>query len=234
MRCPALCYTSSDIFKFNAMTPEPRPVTRRHVLTFVNAYERMRASWLDYQTLFLASDLRRELLREAAGTFFYGLNLTLVEHLILQACKITDPEFTAGKRNLTVEFFVNNSHFSASPDRHAKLAKLAARMNAFPTRIVPARHKLISHLDFHAVQGRKSFGGAPIVAWQQFLDDLHDFVSIIFDRYVGQSFGVPRLSDADLLIKALKESIVFNDLLNNESLTLKVDNIRRNSKYSEA
>jgi hypothetical protein len=106
-------------------------------------------------------------LARAAGTFFHGLNLTPIEHLILPVCRLTDPEFTMRKRNLTVEFLVNNSEFSASPNQRAKVAKLAARMHAFRKRILPARDKLISHNDLGAALGRKSLGGAPIVAWQQ-------------------------------------------------------------------
>ena len=80
------------------MMPDPRPVTRKEVLTFVNVYAGLQTSWVTYRTLFLGSDLRRELLREAAGAFFDGLNLTLVEHLILQACKLTDREFALGEK----------------------------------------------------------------------------------------------------------------------------------------
>jgi hypothetical protein len=38
-----------------------------------------------------------------------------VEDLILQICKITDPEESMGRTNLTIKFLINNSDFSTAP-----------------------------------------------------------------------------------------------------------------------
>jgi len=137
------------------MTLPPRPVTRRDVKKFVDHCVTLRAFWAHYQTLFEGSDLKRELLQSTAHKFFRDLNLMLIEHLILQICKLTDPECTMGKRNLTVQFLINNADFSASPRELAKLTKIAARIDAFRKRILPARNKLISHLDLDAALRRK-------------------------------------------------------------------------------
>jgi hypothetical protein len=162
----------------------------------------------------------------------------LIEHLILQVCKLTDPEGAGERRNLTVEFLANNSNFPASANQHRKLTKLAARMHEFRDYILPARNKLISHLDLDAAHGRKSLGGAPVEAWQRFWRDLTIFVRIIHERYFGEPFSpdnVGRLSDADQLVKVMKESTYFRTLLDEDrTLTLKVDDFARHSKYYEA
>jgi hypothetical protein len=75
----------------------------------------LRACWLSYQTLFEASALRRELLWTVAPKFFYDLNIVLIEHLIMQVCKLTDKEGTAKRRNLTTDFLANNADFSKLP-----------------------------------------------------------------------------------------------------------------------
>lgn len=219
------------------MTPEQRPVTRDDVWTFTNCCVLLRSFWAHYQTLFEASDLRRELLKTTAETFFGDLNQMLIEHLILQVCKLTDPEGAAERRNLTVEFLANNTDFPASADQHPKLTKLVARMHVFRGSILPARNKLISHLDLQAARGQRSLGGAPIAAWRGFWDDLRDFIMIMHERHFGQPFDlndVSRLSDADQLVKAMKESTYFRALLDDETLTCRVADVAFNSKYHDA
>ena len=90
-------------------TLPPRPVTRRDVKKFADHCVVLRAFWIHYQTVFDGSKLKHELLQSIAHKLFHDLNLMLIGHLILQICKLTDPEFTIGKRNLTVEFLVNNA-----------------------------------------------------------------------------------------------------------------------------
>jgi len=212
------------------MTPPPRQVTRRVVKKFVDHCIILRAFWAHYQTMFEGSDLKRELLQSTAHKFFHDLNLMLIEHLILQICKLTDPEITMGKRNLTVQFFINNADFSASPRELVKLTKIAARIAAFRKRILPARNKFISHLDLDTALGRKSLGGASIAAWRRFWIDLQDFVTIMYKQYVDARApfylnGVGMMSDADQLVKALKESTYFRALLDDKILTRKVSDV---------
>jgi hypothetical protein len=135
------------------MTLPPRPVTRKDVKKFVDHCVILRAFWTHYQMLFEGSDLKRELLESTAHKFFHDLNLMLIEHLILQICKLSDPEITCGKRNLTIQFLTKNADFSASPRELAKLTKIAARIDAFRARILPARNKFISYLDLDAAPG---------------------------------------------------------------------------------
>jgi hypothetical protein len=217
----------------------PRPVTRRVVMKFVDHCVTLRAFWVHYQTIFEGTDLKRELLQSTAHKFFHDLNLMLIEHLILQICKLTDPEVTMGKRNLTIQYLIKNSDFAPSPRDLAKMTKIAARIDKFRQRILPARNKLISHLDLDAALGRRALGGASIAAWQKFWLDLQDFVTIIYRRYVDRRVpfylnGVGMMSDADQLVKALKESTYFHALLNHNNLTRKVSDVAFNSKFHDA
>ena len=162
----------------------------------------------------------------------------LIEHMILQICKLTDPESTCGKRNLTIQFITNNADFSASPRELAKLTKIVSRIEAFRARVVPARNKLIGHLDLDAVLGRKSLGGASIPAWQRFWLDLQDFLTIIHKRYVDARVpfylnAVGGVSDADQLVKALKESNYFRTLLDDSLLTRQISDVAFKSKYHD-
>jgi hypothetical protein len=220
-------------------TGAPRPVTRRVVKKFVDHCITLPAFWLHYQTIFEGTDLKRELLQSTAHKFFHDLNLMLIEHLILQICKLTDREATMGRRNLTIQYLIKNSDFSSSPRDLAKLTKIAARIDKFGQRLLPARNKFISHLDLDAALGRRALGGASIAAWRQFWLDLQDFVTIIYRRYVDRRTpfylnGVGMMSDADQLVKALKESTYFCALLDHDALTRKVSDVAFDSKFYDA
>ncbi|PWB90932.1 hypothetical protein C5688_08705 [Methylocystis sp. MitZ-2018] len=206
---------------------------------FIDHFITLRSFWIHYQTLFEGSDLKRQLLQETADIFFRDLNLMLIEHLILQICKLTDPEITMGKRNLTVQFLIKNADFSEAPREFAKLTKIAARMDAFRERILPARHKFISHLDLNASLRRKALGGASIAAWRRFWVDLQNFIAIMYKRYVDARApfylnAVGRMSDADQLVRALKESAYFLALLEDRTLTSKIADVAFNSRYHKA
>jgi AbiU2 len=218
------------------VTLPPRPVTRRDVKKFIDHCLILRAFWTHYQTIFEGSDLQRELLQNTARIFFGDLNQMLIEHLILQICKLTDPEVTMGKRNLTIPFLVNNADLAATPRDMAKLKKIAERIEKFRKQIKPARNMRISHLDLDSAHRRKSLGGASVTAWRKFWIDLQDAVAILHKRYVNARVpfylnGVGMMSDAHQLVRAIKESTYFHVLLDDTNLKRRVSDVAYSSKY---
>jgi AbiU2 len=188
-------------------------VTAHDVESFCNLCVSLRSLFRHFQILFEeGADLRRELLQSIAPTFFGDINHLLIEHLILQICKITDREESFGRKNLTVRFLLNNSDFSTAPGELDKLKGLGERMHAFRGKIAPARNKLIGHLDRKSVLDGEELGGADKCDWDRFWLDLQDFVHIMHKHYVdpaGHFYlnGIGNLSDADSLVKALRETI---------------------------
>jgi transcriptional regulator with XRE-family HTH domain len=214
-------------------------VSAADVDAFSNFCVSLRSIWRHYQIIFEGTDLKRELLQSIAHTFFGDLNQLLIEHLILQICKITDPEESMGRKNLTVRFLLNNSDFSAAPDDLDKLKRLSDRMHNFRAKIAPARNRLIGHLDRESVLLGEPLGGADTSDWNQFWLDLQDFLQIVHKRYVdpqGHFYlnGVGALSDADSLVKALKESTYFHALFDDKTLAKKAGDVAFASKYFEA
>jgi transcriptional regulator with XRE-family HTH domain len=216
-------------------------VSKNDVEAFCNFCVSMRSIFRHYQILFNegVADLRRELLNSIAPTFFGDMSEMLIEHLILQICKITDPEESLGRKNLTVTFLINNSDFSAAPGQLKRLKNLSDSMHAFRVKILPARNRLIGHLDRHSVLDGKALGGADEGAWLQFWLDLQSFLNIMHQHYIDPSGhfylnGVGYLSDADSLIKALKESTYFGTLLHDKTVTQKCADVVFTSKYYEA
>jgi transcriptional regulator with XRE-family HTH domain len=224
-----------------AVTTITPHVSKNDVNAFCNFCVSLRSIFRHYQILFNegAADLRRELLKSIAPTFFGDLNEMLIEHLILQICKITDREESREHKNLTVTFLINNSDFSAAPVQLKRLKSLSDSMHAFRAKILPARNRLIGHLDRHSVLDGKALGGADEGEWVQFWLDLQSFVNIMHQHYIDPSGhfylnGVGYLSDADSLIKALKESTYFGTLLHDKTVTQKCADVAFTSKYYEA
>lgn len=215
-------------------------VSKDDVDEFCNVCVSLRSTFRHYQILFMeGADLRRELLQGIAPIFFPDLNAMLIEHLILQICKITDPDGGPARRNLTVEFLINNSDFPDTSKELLRLKRLGESMDAFREKILPARNKLIGHLDRNSVRGGKALGAADDDSWSQFWLDLQDFLHILHKKYIDPHSvfylnGVGQLSDADSLVKALKESTYFHAILEDKKLTQKCADVAFESKYSEA
>lgn len=221
------------------------PTVTPHVSTddvkqFTNVCVYMRSTYRHFRILFKeGADLRRELLQGIAPIFFGDLNVMLIEHLILQICKITDDEESLGRKNLTVKFLIDNSDFPAGGEELEKLKRVGDSLHAFRKKIVPARNKLIGHLDRNTVHDGKPLGAADDDSWHQFWLDLQDFLHIIHKKYIDPDGvfylnGVVQLSDADSLVKALRESTYFHALLNDRMLTQKCADVAFGSKYAEA
>lgn len=217
----------------------PRPVKRRDVNKFVDHCIILCAVWQHYQELFEASALRRELLGTVAPTFFGDLNLLLIEHLILQICKLSDKDGTEKRRNLTTHFLANNADLSKTPASKKRLAQLVRQIARFRKRIKHARNKAISHLDLHTAHRRTSLGGAPVAAWDQFWLDLEEFVAILHKRYVNPKgsfrlLGVGGVSDANQLVQALREHTFFRAAIADTSIARRIGDIAFAAKFHSA
>ena len=126
-------------------------VTKGDVQAFCDVCVPMRSIWQHFHILFEGTDSQQRLLQSIAPMLFGDINKLLIEHIILQICKITDPEESRGLKNLTIEFLVKNSDFSSAQGDLGKLKTLSTSIHEFRNKIVPARNKLIGHLDRVAV-----------------------------------------------------------------------------------
>jgi hypothetical protein len=83
-------------------------------------------------------------------------------------------------------------------------------MHAFRDKIVQARNRLIAHIDRESVHLGQWLGGASPGDWLHFWHDLQDFLHIMHKHCVDPNshfyFNGIAQSDAEMLVKALKES----------------------------
>jgi len=174
---------------------------------FANYCVFMRSIYLHARELFETSSAEdKALMGITAGTFFGDLNRVLNEYAILQVCKITDPAHDIRNNdNHTIAFLLEDYDFD--PPILKRLNDLHASMQAFREKILPARHKLISHLDRAAILAGHPLGAANDEDWSQFWLDLQDFIYIVHREVIGSSFylnGEAGRSDAGDLLKALR------------------------------
>lgn len=156
-----------------------------------------------------------------AGIFFGDLNRVLIEYVILQVCKITDPAQDIRKNdNHTIAFLLD--HYGLSGD--AKLAAIAAKLKAFGDKLRPARNKLISHADRATILAQPVLGAATDAEWDEFWLDLQDFICVVRQQVLGGPpfylCGVGMPSDADGVLKALRHASCFERLLGDEDPTV--------------
>jgi hypothetical protein len=169
----------------------------------------------------LSTNNDKDRMARTAGIFFGDLNKMFVEYVILQVCKITDPAQDARKNdNHTASFLLEHYNFDSNSAK--RLHDLNARLLDFRQRVLPARHKLISHSDRTTILAGAPLGVAPQREWDQFWCDLDEFICVAYENVSGISFHINEvgmLSDAEGLLKALKFAACFEELLKDPSLT---------------
>jgi hypothetical protein len=177
----------------------------------------MRSVFLHGKILFEESSAEaRQRMSAAAQILFGDINRILVEYIILQACRITDPpKDVKGNDNLTIAFLLTKCDLSGAPEKQERVSELAASIDAFRKKLLPARHKRIAHADRNAAHDVESYGKATNDEWNKFWAELRELVSTIYQTSHGAPFDIDGglMSDADGLLKVLKGEACFRQLM---------------------
>jgi len=181
---------------------------------FINVFNRFRQECIwarqcfnTYRTLFESDQKTLDLLHKKAPSFFHDINEILVDHLILQMCKLTDPPKTGKNENLTAQFINKELQtLSLSSPEIEDLCKSLLRHRAT---IIDFRNQYVSHLDKDASIEYRAFNlGEPEDA-PNFFEALQKFCDA-----VGNVLGVgpldfrasPGTGDAIDLIRILRRT----------------------------
>ena len=194
-------------------------VTKDDVSIFADYCVYVRSVYMHGKTLFETVDQAgKDILTNAAPVFFGDINKVLIEYVILQVCKVTDPaKDLRGNYNHTTEFFVKETNFSCDPGKARRLAELHASMQNIRAKIKPARDKVISHLDRDTIRAKTILGVASNEEWQRFWRDIEEFVAILYERYVSSPpihiRSVTGITDTLMLKNALRKGTYFDKLV---------------------
>jgi hypothetical protein len=194
------------------------------IVIFANHCVFVCSVYLHGETLFhYSSNDDKGRMWRAAPVLFGDLNRMFNEYVILQVCKITDPAKDFRKNdNHTVAFLLQHYDLGSDPAVEQRLKLLADQLHGFRKQIEPARNKFISHADRSAILAGAALRAAAPGAWQGFWRDLEEFVSIVFEKVVGETFRITEVgmaSEAEGLLKALKHAECFDELIADRTLT---------------
>lgn len=160
-----------------------------------------------YRILYEGGEATDAVLLRVAPAFFHDLNRIIVEHILLQICKITDPAGSGHRQNLTVDSL--NKDLKALGLLSQDLIDRAAELEGYRALIVLARNRLISHLDWQSVQEGKPLGEHEAGEVSRFFTGLFRYTDL-----VGEACGAGPLDysvsacqgDAIDLLRALRSS----------------------------
>lgn len=197
-------------------------VTNDDIAIFADYAVYVRSVYMHGRTLYETAEQSDKYMMESAAPVFFGdLNKVLIEYVILQVCKITDPaKDNRGNENHTTEFFVASADFSSEPDKADRLAQLNKSMQVLRRKLKPACDKVISHLDRNAALSKTIMGAASKDEWSQFWRDLDEFVAILYEKYVSSPslhlLKVSGITDTTYLKDALRKGTYFEKLVNGD------------------
>jgi hypothetical protein len=166
-----------------------------------------------FTNLFESGERRQRLLAEVAETFFHDLNLVMIDYLLLQQCKLTDPASSgADKENLTTNYILGLNWTEGTANRlHAANLEIMK----FRLGIDAARRKLIAHLDLRARLQAIDLGSFTPEEETSFWKSLQEFVDAAHEEAVGGPFDFKAAmpaGDVANLIHSLKDAVDYNDL----------------------
>lgn len=170
-----------------------------------------------FATLYESGERRRQLLAEVANTFFGDLNAILIEYILLQQCKLTDPSSSGKhKENLSTNYILS---LDWHPETAARLKDANATMMRFRTKVVDARRKLVAHSDLKTRMSLAALGAFTEEEEASFWTALQRFVHEAHGEAVGGPFEICAAmpdGDAGSLIHSLIEAVDYSDLAEQE------------------
>lgn len=189
-----------------SMSTGAQAETRRVFLALREECIRLRNCWNIYRALYEADEQTDAALRAAAGHFFEDLNRILIEHVWLQACKVTDPAASAGRQNLT--FKQMNQQLATTGLMGREIQHLSSSIERYRQEVLKGpRDKRVSHLDLDATLREEDMGAHDPERAAAFFEDVQEYCD-----EVGRAVGVgpldfrtqPGAGDVLDLIRALR------------------------------
>ena len=137
----------------------------------------MRCCYNTYVALYESGDCVHGVLQASAANFFHDLNPILIEYVLLQICKITDPAETGGHKNLTFEGV--NAVLEENGLMTQEIANFSSGLSRYRDLVKDSRNKLISHLDRDAVLNGLAIGEHSEEEVANFFECLQGYVDAV-------------------------------------------------------
>ena len=166
------------------------------------------AKWHEYDALFGSGKPTVDLLNRAAGYLFLIIQDTLWDDLLLHLSRLTGPEKTLSKDNLTIRRLPG---LIPDSELRQKIDALVASCVDHCDFVKDHRNKRLAHHDLGmAVEGReKDLTGVSRAQIRQAVDQMRNIVGTVFEHYTDSTFifGTEHMSqNADTLIAILRRA----------------------------
>lgn len=187
----------------------------------------LHARWIIYCGLFGHSEERLDLLNESSSAFFYVIEKTLFDQIILSICKITDRARTGKYENLTLPQLQERMEALGEQQLPSQLRKLLEDLDTKCEAFRAHRHTRLAHLDLDtALKGAAK--ELPIVLLQQRIEDalllIRKYMNTSERHYAQretryQDLIMPTGSEA--LVKILKFGLRYKELVRDQKISRK-------------
>ena len=192
--------------------------------------------WIIHGQLFSTSKERVKILNEAAGTFFYVVQRSLLNSIILGLSNLADPAESYGQSNLSLETLLNL--YIEAGEKYL-IEELKSTLEIYKKRCKDLkihRNKVIAHFDRNTLLNTKSNPLPKITQKliESALENLRKFMNIINHHYFETTFGYEHFimeKDGDQLVVFIKMGHRYLELIN-EKKNLASD--LENYKYNRA
>lgn len=186
----------------------------------------------EYCILYESGKARLELLEEVAKHFFHDINKILVEYILLNMCKLTDPARSRQDDNLTVKYILKVIGPEAT--MQLDLDGLSKGIHSIRPYIRDARNKIIAHLDKNTLLSPGTLGAFPRKIGDSFWNSLQEFVDRIHRYYFQGPFPLDAVNiyNAQDLVQALKKAVHYDDYFRAKG-RLKLDESKK-MRYRDA
>lgn len=159
-------------------------------------------------------------MEEVAAFFFHDLTIVLIDYILLQLCKLTDPKSTkVGKDwidNLTTNYILT---LEWSSETLNELKTKNEGLMAFRSKIVDARRKLIAHSDLRTHLERIGLGSFSESDELAFWKALQEFVDLAHSEAIDGPFPIDATmqgGDVLSLIHVLKDGVDYEAVVAEE------------------
>lgn len=172
-----------------------------------------------FAELFESGPTRHQLLAESARQFFLDINVVLVEYILLQQCKITDPPYADKDNrvpNVTADYLLT---FDWTDTTRASLVAANHRLQQFRCKVKKARNKLVAHADLRARLQNLPMGEFSQSEETDFWAALEEFVNAAHSEALGGPFSIyASMPDGDSLslLHQLRDAIDYDDTIKQE------------------
>jgi hypothetical protein len=188
-----------------------------------------------FNNIYEKGEARLELLETTSVRFFHDIHSILLEYILLQVSKISDPKETQGKTNLTIDYIFHNSNFDKSSPEYKKLCTIKREMDAFTKKIKDARNKIISNIDRDIAIKNTILGTFEEGEIERFFDNLKKFADIVSSHYLNSPFEyLSPAGDSEELISFLKDGLYCRQLREDPTVKEKYRELRNKSKFKDA